>query len=81
LCPSMKKAEKVKDKNGKELRIRGSMSCKTFGLIYGMWCEGCKRNVEKAMNQLRQRFYGHRSDMKGQDEDKPMQNFKEDKHG
>jgi hypothetical protein len=48
-----------------------------------MWCEQCKRIVYigKAMIELRQRFHGHRSDMKRQDEDNLVQHFKENGHG
>jgi hypothetical protein len=74
LCKDMRRTDKVKDKDGKELKIRGTMNCQTVEVIYGMFCEKCRKvvYVGKTINKLRDRFYGHKQDMKGNDEDKPV---------
>lgn len=82
LCSSMKKADRVKGKGNKEYYIRGRMNCKTVGLLYGMWCEQCQRivYVGKSKNGLQERFYGHWSDLRSADVEKPAYHFKRQGH-
>jgi hypothetical protein len=82
LCGNMLQMEKVKDKDGKELKIRGRLDCRTVGAIYGMYCVKCEKvvYVGKAMNIVMERFNGHRADMKGTDENKPAFHFKKEGH-
>ena len=69
LCKVMKETSKVKDKDGKELLLRGEMDCRTLGAVYGMWCRKCDKvvYVGKTMNRVMDRFNGHRADLKGTD--------------
>ena len=82
LCGLMKKAEKVMDKDGKEMVIVGKMDCRTVGAVYGMWCDKCGKvvYVGKTMNRVMDRFNGHRADLRGGDESKPVHHFKKNGH-
>ena len=66
----MEVAKEVEDKDGKKLKIKGTMGCRTVGAIYGMWCRRCKKMVYvgKTMNKVMERFAGHRADLKSGDE-------------
>ena len=82
LCSVMKNTDKVKDKEGKEMKIKGVVDCRTVGVIYGMYCKRCKRiiYVGKTKNKLMERFNGHRADLKNGDEQKPAYHFRKDGH-
>ena len=82
LCGIMKKTDHVKDKDGVLMYLKGDMDCKTVGAIYGMWCRRCDKvvYVGKTMNRVMDRFAGHRQDMKGEDESKPVYHFKKNGH-
>ena len=82
LCKVMKETGKVKDKDGKELLLRGEMDCRTLGAVYGMWCRRCDKvvYVGKTKNRVMDRFNGHRADLKGMDESKPAHHFKRNGH-
>ena len=82
LCGVMKETRTVKDKDGKEMGLRGEMDCRTVGAVYGMWCRRCEKvvYVGKTKNRVMDRFNGHRADMKGTDESKPAYHFKRDGH-
>ena len=58
------------------------MDCRTVGAIYGMWCGKCEKvvYVGKTMNRVMDRFNGHRADLKGKDENKPVWHFKRNGH-
>ena len=72
----------MKDRDGKEMVLRGKMDCKTVGVVYGMWCKRCDKvvYVGKTMNRAMDRFNGHRADLKGTDESKPAHHFKRNGH-
>ena len=72
----------MKDKDGRDLMLRGDMDCKTLGAIYGMWCKRCDKvvYVGKTMNRVMDRFNGHRADLKGDDESKPAHHFRRNGH-
>ena len=82
LCGFMKETDKVEDKDGREMRIVGKMDCRTVGAIYGMWCDRCGKvvYVGKTMNRVMDRFNGHRADLRGGDESKPVHHFKRNGH-
>ena len=82
LCISMMETSKVKDKDGKELELRGKMDCRTVGAVYGMWCRKCDKivYVGKTMNRVMDRFNGHRPDFKSDDDSKPAHHFKRNGH-
>ena len=82
LCKVMKETSKVKDKDGKELLLRGEMDCRTLGAVYGMWCRKCDKvvYVGKTMNRVMDRFNGHRADLKGTDDSKPAHHFRRNGH-
>ena len=73
LCGHMRKTDRVKDKDGKEMELWTKVDCKTVGVVYGMYCEKCEKivYVGKTKNRLSERFNGHRRDMRMEDEDKP----------
>ena len=82
LCKNMRATEVVTDKDGKEMKLEKKIDCRTIGLIYGMHCKACKKivYVGKTKNRLMERFYGHRADLRGEDESKPAYHFKRDGH-
>ena len=82
LCRYMKKVDKVKDKDGKEMKLESKMDCRTVGAIYGMHCKKCRKvvYVGKTKNRIMERFNGHRADLKMADESKPAFHFKKDGH-
>ena len=45
-----------------------------------MFCRRCKKevNVGKTMNRIMDRFTSHRSDLRGEDESKPVFHFKDE---
>ena len=62
LCKIMMKTEVVVDKDGRTLAINGSLDCRTVGVIYGMYCDRCKKvvYVGKTWNRAMDRFNAHR---------------------
>ena len=82
LCGIMEKTNKVKDKEGKDMQVKGEMDCQTVGVVYGIHCKKCKRiiYVGKTKNQLRERFNGHRADLRMGDETKPAYHFRKEGH-
>ena len=74
--------DKVKDKEGKELKIQEKMDCRTIGAIYGMYCSKCGKvvYVGKTKNRVMERFNGHRADLRMEDETKPAYHFKREQH-
>jgi hypothetical protein len=82
LCGSMLRTDKVKGKDARDCNVRGKMNCRTVGLVYGMWCGKCDKvvYVGKSKNSLRERFYGHRTDLRSGCEDKPAHHFKRQGH-
>ena len=78
----MKKTDKVEDKDGKEMVLVGRTDCRTVGAIYGMWCGKCGKvvYVGKTKNRVMDRFNGHRADLRGDDESKPVHHFKKAGH-
>ena len=78
----MKEATEVEDKEGKKWKIKGELDCRTVGAIYGMWCQKCGRivYVGKTKNRVMDRFYGHRADLKEEEEEKPIHHFKKEGH-
>ena len=83
LCEHMEVAKEVEDKDGKKLKIKGTMDCRTVGAIYGMWCRRCKKMVYvgKTMNKVMERFAGLRADLKRGDESEPAFHFRKEGHG
>ena len=45
LCKYMQETDKVKDKEGREMKIETRMDCRTVGAIYGMYCKKCTKIV------------------------------------
>ena len=78
----MEEVSEVKDKEGKKMKIKGTMDCRTVGAVYGMWCRRCQKivYVGKTMNKVMERFAGHRADLKGGDKSKPVFHFRRDGH-
>ena len=81
LCKHIRKVDKVKDKDGREIEI-GRMDCRTVGVVYGMYCRKCQKvvYVGKTKNRMMDRFNGHRADLRGGDETKPAYHFKKEGH-
>ena len=82
LCDFMEETSEVVDKDGRRMKIAGEMDCRTAGGIYGMLCRKCDKvvYVGKTMNRIMDRFTSHRSDLRGEDESKPVFHFKKDGH-
>ena len=81
LCKHIRKVDRVRDKDGKEIEIE-RMDCRTVGVVYGMFCRRCQKvvYVGKTKNRMMDRFNGHRADLKGGDETKPAYHFKRQGH-
>ena len=73
LCKFMQKTKEVTDKDGNKMRLEKEINCQTIGVIYGMHCRTCSKivYVGKTKNKLRERFNGHRADLRAEDESKP----------
>ena len=78
----MKVTDKVRDKDGKEMRLEKKIDCRTVGVVYGMYCRKCEKvvYVGKTKNRLMERFNGHRADLRLEDESKPAFHFKKEGH-
>ena len=78
----MEETSEVVDKDGRKMQIAGRMDCRTARGIDVMWCRKCEKvvYVGKTMNRIMDRFTSHRSDLRADDESKPVFHFKKDGH-
>lgn len=59
--------------NQKTVRIHHSINCNTYSAIYVIQCKQChKQYVGQTSNSIRERFTGHRADIKSANEYKPV---------